>query len=178
MRSNGDGLRRMQIAPRRRPSLDFDRDQRVAVAPLNVFHLLCRFSRLPKRDRRLIFRQQQKRCHHGAYSNRSRQCHPLNRLTALACFDPAGCATVRTCSVAGSAVPRPPSGMVGAAAHPQRLDHGRESPATPRAGTAFRSRTARYRHHALRHRVCLAPCPRTLTASASGPCRKLDLGSR
>jgi uncharacterized protein YjiS (DUF1127 family) len=71
------------FAPRRRPSLDFDRDQRVAVAPLNVFHLLCRFSRLPKRDRRLIFRQQQKRCHHGAYSNRSRQCHPLNRLTAL-----------------------------------------------------------------------------------------------
>jgi uncharacterized protein YjiS (DUF1127 family) len=56
MRSNGDGLRRMQnFAPRRRPSLDFDRDQRVAVAPLNVFHLLCRFSRLPKRDRRLIF---------------------------------------------------------------------------------------------------------------------------
>jgi hypothetical protein len=32
----------------------FDRYQRVAIAPLNVFHLLCIFSRLPKRDQRLI----------------------------------------------------------------------------------------------------------------------------
>jgi hypothetical protein len=33
----------------------FDRDRSVAVAPLNVFHLLCRFYRLPKRDQRPIF---------------------------------------------------------------------------------------------------------------------------